>query len=184
MKDDLQIMIDLETLDLAPTAAVTQLGWATYKLGETAIIASGCYHLQVPAQLAKGRTMRWDTIAWWFEQDEAARQVMVRKGRDDPYIALEDFRHTMPWKDIKGVWSHGLNFDIPILCSLLQVFGQPEPWHYRTPRDTRTMMALAGIDKVRATDVKHSAEHDAIAQALTMQDCYRAILVGEQGKML
>lgn len=185
MKDDLQIMIDLETLDLAPSAVVTQLGWATYRLGETEIRASGCYHLAVPVQLKMRRTINWDTIAWWLVQDEASRHVMVKADRNDPYAALEDFRHSIQWSEIKGVWSHGLNFDIPILCSLFQACAVKEPWHYRTPRDTRTMMALSRgvVDKVRATDVKHSAEHDAIAQALTMQDCYRAIFVGTPGQM-
>lgn len=98
------------------------------------------------------------------------------------YESLEDFSHSIAWKDIKGVWSHGLNFDIPILVSLFAAYKQREPWHYRTPRDTRTMMMLAGIDKVRATDVKHSAEHDAIAQALTMQDCFQKLCPSPVGK--
>lgn len=185
MKDDLQIMIDLETLALTPDAVVTQLGYALFRLGGTTVEKSGCYHLNVGSQINLRRKIDWETIKWWLLQEDGPRKLMANVERRPVVECLQDFNCGLPWSEIKGTWGHGLNFDIPIVCSLNASFGFKEPWHYRTPRDTRTMMALSRgvVDKVRATDVKHSAEHDAIAQALTMQDCYRAIFVGTPGKM-
>lgn len=176
MKDDLHVMIDLETLALTPDAVVTQLGYALFRLGGTTVERSGCYHLQVPSQMERKRKIDWSTIKWWLVQGDGPRSVLAKAERAPVYESLQDFNCSLPWKEIKGTWGHGLNFDIPIFVSLCKDFHLVEPWHYRTPRDTRTMMALAGIGKIRSTDVKHSAEHDAIAQALTMQDCFQHIM--------
>lgn len=71
------------------------------------------------------------------------------------------------------LWSHGAATDPPWLAAAYHACGLPVPWHYRAPRDTRTLFDLAGIDDHSAwlkqhpgpLGVPHHALDDAICQA-------------------
>ena len=72
-----------------------------------------------------------------------------------------------------SLWSHGAAFDSPILAAAYAACGLPVPWHYRAPRDTRTLFDIAGIDDHSAwlnqhpgpLGVAHHALDDSICQA-------------------
>lgn len=83
------------------------------------------------------------------------------------------------------IWSHGAAFDPPILAAAYAAVGLPVPWHYRAPRDTRTLFDLAGIsDHSGWLDqypgplaVPHHALDDAICQARAVVAAYARIAV-------
>lgn len=188
----MHLMIDLETLSLQPNCVVTQIGWATFDLSPKlaqqfqeypGIIDAGVYHLEIEHQLQHGRSMNWDTIAWWLKQDEEARNLMVSKDRSSVGYVLQEFAGLIKSFEIEGVWGNGANFDITIMEDLFFNFGIKTPWKYNAPRDCRTLAMLVGDkDKVKQSNpIKHSAKHDAIYQALWMQNCYAEITAADRG---
>jgi len=74
------------------------------------------------------------------------------------------------------LWAHGPTFDVSILAAAYEAVGLPIPWHYRAPRDTRTIMEAAGIGLEQfSTGTHHHALDDAICQAGAVCEAYRLI---------
>ena len=125
------------------------------------------------------------TVQWWNAPEQAAASTAF----DNPVDlreALERFSHWLETVAGRGfyspanqhvtnirLWSHGPAFDPPILAEAYHAVGLPVPWHYRAPRDTRTLFDVAGIEDHSAwlrqhpgpMGVSHHALDDAICQA-------------------
>lgn len=170
MQEELHLMVDLETLGLKSSCVIMEVGYAIFETQANQINSSGVWKLHIQDQ--NQRTVDGGSLAWWSEQSDEARSNAFRSlPRISPISFLHEFAEQIDWHNIQGVWSHGLGFDIPILEDLHRQYGKLVPWHYRTPRDTRTLFWLADLSKTDWVDatLKHSAEADAIAQALTVQ---------------
>lgn len=172
MLEELHIMVDTETLSLASDAVVLSVGYALFETHATSIQRSGVWNLRLKDQL-KNRDVSEETLCdFWMKQSQEARELaFMQLPKSFPVDFMHEFRDQIPWENITGLWCKGLHFDIPILESLYREQEMLPPWHYRTPRDLRTLTWLAGMhsgDYVKPT-IEHSAEHDAIAQALTVQ---------------
>lgn len=175
MTPELHLMLDLETLSTRANAVILEVGYAIFETHVNAVNSSGCWRLRLEEQIDSVHFLRdisASTLVWWTEQsDEARANAFKSIPRVSIAEFLDEFQSQIEWHNIQGVWSHGLAFDVPILDDLHKQYGKVVPWHYRTPRDTRTLFWLAGMssaDFVQPT-LKHSAEADAIAQAETVQ---------------
>lgn len=112
------------------------------------------------------------TVQWWSEQSDEAQAAFTNPVDVD--TALWQFNE---WFESLGegvcVWAHGPQFDVSILGAVYKVCKVPVPWHYRAPRDTRTLFDAAGITDHSAwlaqfpdlMGVQHHALDDAICQA-------------------
>lgn len=123
------------------------------------------------------------TVQWWSEQSSEAQGAFA-----DPVDlkdALERFAHWLCNFYPDGVfdaqrdggalrlWSHGAATDGPWLAAAYRACGLPVPWHYRAPRDTRTIFDAAGIDDHSAwmaqfpgpLGIPHHSLDDSIGQA-------------------
>lgn len=125
------------------------------------------------------------TVQWWSEQSDEAQAAFA-----DPVDLREGLRQLTVWIDNIGregdtdfrkphertnirIWSHGAATDGPWLAAAYRACGLPVPWHYRAPRDTRTIFDAAGIDDHTAwlkqypgpLGIPHHALDDAICQA-------------------
>lgn len=186
MLEELHLMVDLETLATSNRAVVASAGWALFETQGSVVNMSGGWAIELKYQL-KGQHQREvsePTLCdFWMKQSDAARELTFCSGNK---ISVSDFliafENEIPWHNITGIWSHGLDFDLPILGDLFGMYDMPVPWGRRTPRDTRTLFWLAGIGKedLIKPEIAHSAEHDAIAQALTVQLALKKL--GPQGK--
>lgn len=110
-----------------------------------------------------------DTVQWWSEQSEAAQTAFA-----DPVDLREALERFSEWYETVGattIYAHGPQFDISILEAAYHAVDLPVPWHYRAPRDTRTVFDMAGITdhsawlREHATGTAHHALDDAICQA-------------------
>lgn len=74
-------------------------------------------------------------------------------------------------------WSNGPHFDASILDAVFHAVGLPVPWHYRAPRDFRTITDAAGMTRDEFSNYgdAHNALHDAIAQAMTVCEAYKRL---------
>lgn len=176
----MHIMLDLETLSLQNNAVVSEAAIAIFDPQADFINFSYSWLLQLETQQKNGRHVGMDTVQWWLMQEEAPRLKMAEK-KDRVFVTdfLDHLDRVCDWKNVEGFWSHGLNFDVIILTDMYTMYGRKVPWHYRTPRDTRTLFWLADMkteDLVKA-EVKHSAVSDAIAQAKSVQMAMRRLAV-------
>ena len=162
------IMIDIETLGTNPQSPIIQIGACAFNYTEVgpsfAALVQPDFHLTKP-DLA--------TIAWWMEQNDAARKHMAKcldQGFTE-YSALNElcnFYNTHAEHDA-CTWALPPQFDLVILEHTMRNVGLNPPWNHKRTRCLRTLEDLAhGIkeDREVATTV-HDAGADARAQALT-----------------
>jgi hypothetical protein len=127
------------------------------------------------------------TVQWWSEQsDEAqaafANPVDLREALERFGVWLFNMTDNAASKPYDTnhlrLWSHGSHFDPPILAAAYPAVGLPVPWHYRAPRDTRTLFDAAGIDddgdgsyRTFMTAFNHGTAHNALDDAIAQARC-------------
>lgn len=127
------------------------------------------------------------TVKWWNEQSEEAQAAFA-----DP-VDLHDGLYLFgSWLgEVNGeatnmsdsplrIWAHGPQFDISILEAAYRAVSLPTPWHYRAPRDVRTILEAAGIDPHKGLEAfshgtAHNALDDAISQAMAVCEAYKRL---------
>ena len=122
------------------------------------------------------------TERWWSEQ--SAETQAAFENPVDLRIALSRFSvwlaDVCPNPSDLRLWAHGPQFDVSILAAAYAAVGEPVPWHYRSPRDTRTAFDMAGIDDHSGwlkqypgpLGVPHHALDDSICQARAVCGAY------------
>ncbi len=180
MKD---VMIDLETLGTRYNAQIIQIGACFFdrNTGEIGDVFSANVMID-PSEDGKFTT-DYDTIKWWFEQSQEARESVMR----DPVPlsgvlgGLNQFvRQSGP--DVM-LWSHA-TFDIPILMNAFNVYGIKFAVPFRNMRDLRTLMDLSYADrdfpKRERTGIHHNALDDAQFQASYAADAFVKLNHGKE----
>jgi len=174
MPEERHLMVDLETLGSHNNAVITQIGGCIFQpCAEEPIIKSFCFHVDPQSCLDIGLGMQWATIKWWMQQSEEARAAFQRTDTISIKQALANLC-VADWKAIQCIWSHGLTFDVPILENALKKTKMDIPWSFKAGRDTRTLFWLQDPDWPE-NKLKHSAEHDAIAQAIAVTSALRKL---------
>lgn len=162
----MNIMLDLETLDTAPSTVILSIGLAAFtdtELGETRYFVPS-----MQEQITLGRTVSASTIQWWMGQNSAAKKVFEEQKRTtsknlaDVLSGVAFFIEKYP--DVK-VWSYGANFDVPILQHAFEQMGMKLPWKYPNVRCLRTFCDERKAPYRQNFGVAHNAVDDAISQA-------------------
>lgn len=176
-------MLDLETMDTAPTAAIVSIGAVAFDISnqtlgrEIYIIVD----LQSSAQL--GGTISPDTVQWWLRQSDQAREIFSGRA---PAISLPTALQTLAmWMETiepdytrRAVWGNGSDFDNTILRSAYQRAGQKPPWPYYGNRCFRTIKALAAPLELPREGVRHNSLDDARYQAIYLIELAKRKEVG------
>lgn len=175
MKTD--IMIDLETLDVLPTASILTIGAVKFDPFGDDIKEPDCNRFYVKVDLDScdryGCTVSQDTVEWWAKQSQAAQdEAFSPDGRIPIESAMEQL-YKFCWGS-KRVWSHGAGFDVIILENLFRKVGKAIPWSFWEVRDTRTLFDL-GINPNRPPVLKHHALEDAWNQAVGVQNVFKTL---------
>ena len=165
MASNNHIMIDFETLGNKPDTAVLSLGAAVFT--QEKIISEKLWIFNVDGQLEAKRSVKFDTLQWWLNQNAGAKDVF-RKCKDEG-ITIRDFvpqflEFCQPHSGIK-VWGNGASFDVSIIENILDLAKVKTPWLFYNIRCYRTMKACFGIDKRERSQVTHNALQDAKDQA-------------------
>jgi 3' exoribonuclease, RNase T-like len=171
------IMLDLETLDSAPTAAIVSIGAVKMDL-EKFELGEEFYQIIKPSN-QWGLTIGADTVLWWLQQAPEA-QVMFRAPAEqvtDLYPALKAFS---AWAgEVQGVWGNGATFDNVILRNAYLATGLKAPWSYRQDFCYRTMYRnFPGDQSYAPQGVKHNALDDARNQAAALVEIFRKLKGG------
>lgn len=151
----MSVMIDIETLGTAPGCAVLSVGAVAFDRDG---LGPGFYQtISLKSCEEAGLSIDADTLEWWLEQGEEAREVLTGGGDlRDTLVDLSDF--------VEGhdeVWANSPSFDCAILEGAFDAVGLETPWAYYMTRDFRTLKNLPV-----AVDVEHDGlEHDALDDA-------------------
>ena len=171
------IMIDLETLDVLPSATILTIGAVKFdpfgeELSESKMEK---FYVRVDVDSCDriGCTVSQATLDWWANQSKEAQEEAF-----DPSnrISIEDAMaqlYKFCW-GAKRVWSHGAGFDVIICENIFRKIGKAIPWQFWEVRDTRTMFDL-GINPNRPPVLKHHALEDAWNQAVGVQNVFNSL---------
>jgi hypothetical protein len=171
------IMIDLETLDVLPTATILTIGAVKFDPFGDDVNDPKCEKFYVRVDVDScdrySATVSQSTLDWWANQSQEAQNEAF-----DPSnrISIEDAMtqlYKFCW-GAKRVWSHGAGFDVPICEFYYRKVGKAIPWSFWEVRDTRTIFDL-GINPNRPPVLKHHALEDAWNQAVGVQNVFRTL---------
>ena len=171
------IMIDLETLDVLPTATILTIGAVKFDPFGDDVNDPKCvkFYTRVDVDSCDrlGATVSQSTLDWWANQSqEAQNEAFDPADRVDITTAMDQL-YKFCW-GAKRVWSHGAGFDVIILENYFRKIGKAIPWAFWEVRDTRTIFDL-GINPNRPPVLKHHALEDAWNQAVGVQNVFKTI---------
>lgn len=158
MSNKTHMMVDIETLDTAPSAVVLELSTVIFTdspgIKQT---SPATYIFDRNHQASVGRTVSQDTLDWWDEklsnksyapQDKIYLELLLNNKSvnitpKEAHIAL-----TESLKQVTGyIWCKGASFDFPIIKSFFASFGLSDPFsdnkNYRKQMDLRTYETIA-----------------------------------------
>jgi hypothetical protein len=171
------LMIDLETLDVTPTASILTIGAVRFDPFGDDVNEPKCDKFYVTVDLDScdrlGLTVSDSTLEWWASQSKEAQEAAFDPtGRIDVVDAFNQL-YKFAW-GAKRVWSHGASFDVPICENVYRKIQKAIPWQFWEVRCTRTLFDL-GINPNRPPVLKHHALEDAWNQAVGVQNVFKAL---------
>jgi 3' exoribonuclease, RNase T-like len=164
MKDAHHLMIDLETLGMAPLPVIASIGACKIHKGQ--IISKFYERVDIADAQRCGLTIDADTVQWWLKRSGPARMELCGDGALELMVALQRFRHWLTEGPgvVDYVWGNGPTFDLSIMSNVLKHVHLPVPWHYANERCFRTARALCPEPEYQKPAGAHHALNDAVAQ--------------------
>jgi DNA polymerase III epsilon subunit-like protein len=166
------VMIDLETLDVLPTATILTIGAVKFDPFGDDVNNPTCEKFYVRVDVDScdriGCTVSQSTLDWWANQSQAAQNEAFDPANRIPIEDALQQLYKFCW-GAKRVWSHGVGFDLIILENLFRKVGRSIPWSFWEARDTRTLYDI-GINPNRPPVLAHHALEDAWNQAVGVQN--------------
>ncbi|MBB4064067.1 3'-5' exonuclease [Gellertiella hungarica] len=188
-------MIDIETLGTRAGCAILSIGAvsfdprAPFSLEHQEMSLETQFFARIDLQTCVDRGLFVDpkTEAWWQQQSDEARAEAFGGKADlrDALTALSSWMSTAAPGDECGttsarVWSHGMDFDQPILNHAYAACGLQKPWAYNAGRDTRTVLDLGGVQH---KGVLHRAVDDCLAQISAVRRAFDNLGLSEMKKV-
>lgn len=173
------IMIDIETLDITPTAIVVSIGAVAFNaVNPFRIDKEHLFYVElgntlIDEQLAHGRTESEATRKFWDGLPKTASVTLKRNTFDtvdETLIAFKEFMKKFPKTNI---WGCGPDFDCVILSGLLHEYGY-KSWQFWRNRCFRTIKKEFGeiCDEPQRYGTLHNALDDAKHQARWLTRIY------------
>jgi len=166
--------IDLETLDVIPSATILSLGAVKFDPFSDSEPHSELYlKISIDDQDVLNRTTSDSTIAWWSRQDP---KIMEETFDQTNAVSVEEaLRQLNKWiVGVDEIWGQGHGFDMTMLEDLYRSIGKPVPWNFWQVSDSRTITKRMPRDprKDMQTDL-HNALADAYYQAKSIQIIFK-----------
>lgn len=178
------VSVDIETWGKTPGSDIRSIGACVFDLQG---VIREVYYIALenpvdPGQIRTRYPLTRDpgTEHWWSEQSVEAQSafsdpvdMLTGLNRFATWLNMMITRHGGTEEELR-LWMNGSHFDEPILAAAYRACGLPVPWHYRSPRDMRTLCDIAGLTRGEfiKPETAHHALHDAIAQARTIVKAY------------
>lgn len=177
---DRHMMVDIETLDTAVSAAIVAIGAVTFDPRGDGITKEDLFHctIDTKSNVAHGRTVSEATMNWWEIQSEEAKKAVF----DGPHTELSTaIRQFCQWINslqptCTRIWAKDPDFDIMILKNACEKLNIMWPFKFWESRSCRTAMEMAypegDFPQLLMDGPKHDAIADAKVQCLEIQHAY------------
>lgn len=178
MKD---VMVDLETLNNVPGGVIISIGavafdWRRDCLGnefETAV--------DVMSAKMAGLTTSADTLKWWGQQSEQARQILQEAydgGAPTLRSALLSFNgYLSQFGDDVCVWGNGSDFDNAFLAVAMRACDIEPAWKFWNNRCFRTLKNSVGREFYKLPmPEREGTHHNALDDARYQARCAMVLL--------
>lgn len=169
----MDIMIDTEFLSFRMDSFILSIGAVAFDVAQPEFkVISEFYEVPTVDSQKYGK-MDGSVLNFWLTQGAEVKEAIIKhkekKGIVGALLGLSAwlYQFKQPDKTLR-VWSHGAACDLPLLFHTYKLYDLNCPWHYQSPRDTRTLFDLCPIDiskLVGENENKHNALADAIYQA-------------------
>lgn len=173
----LHAMIDLETLDVTPSATVLSLGAVKFNPYTTDEPTDELYlKISVDDQDRLKRTTSDSTIEWWSKQDP---KIMEEAFDQTDALTVENALNKLTkwvW-GVDKIWGHGYGFDLTIIEDMYRCVGKPIPYNFWQVMDSRTLFSVLknGDPRKKMQTDLHNALADAYYQAKSVQIAYKEL---------
>lgn len=173
------IMIDIETLGRIPDGAIVQIAAIKFDPMTGFLGESFSVNIDPVSSQENGMSIDADTVKFWFQQSENARElvfggelVSLKDGLSNFYLFLQD----IPRKD-RIVWANGAQFDLNIIKSAIKICGYNDYWEWRNERDARTIYKLFPLvrDSHEFIGEPHNGLDDCKNQVAILHECFKRI---------
>lgn len=174
------VMIDLETMSIEPTAAILSIGAVSFDIEERAVTGKFYQNVTLSSCVLLGLHRSQSTLEWWSKDENKTARDQLTKDAIDIKDALVRF---IAWcGDDVIPWSNGAVFDIPIIKHAMHSCTLREPWKFYNESCYRTLKRLYPqvLPPSRSGLIKHNALDDAIFQATHLMSILAAIKVSEE----
>lgn len=168
-------VVDIETLDTAPTAVIVSIGCVIVDSKNLEVVDE---FYQVINRNQPTRSQDLDTVNWWFEQANKSPEAFneVLKSYDAPTdleTVLEDFAEWLKIVfdgDKIQMFGNGPEFDNTILEHAYKQHDMETPWPFWCNQSMRTINLLKAafdddLEKIEFVGNKHHALDDAQHEA-------------------
>jgi len=167
------LMVDIETMGTAPGSPILTIG-AVFFEPSTGELGPQFYQVAtLRSEMDNGAVPDADTIMWWMQQSEEAREALSSNPSpiNEVLLALRSFALSTSTAKSIQLWGNGANFDNVLLRDAYRRAERHPFWNFWNDRDVRTIVELGrqlGFDPKREmpfTGEQHNALDDAIHQA-------------------
>jgi DNA polymerase III epsilon subunit-like protein len=155
-------MLDLETLGVTADATILSIG--AVKFNMDGFIADSAFYAVCSIGSQPRRHISGDTLAWWVQQSESAKDIFMARDKLTLEQALIDLKHWFGGDHL--LWSNGADFDIPMVNHALRTYDiEPltKHWNHRCFRTLKEEYKMVAKPPFEGT--QHNALLDAIHQA-------------------
>jgi len=143
----MKYQIDIETLSTKRNAVVMSIGICNSDgHGDQ-------FYVPIAQQHQLGRDVSAETMTWWNDPERVNYYHLLRDECQNAFDHdvtipaarqfIVDFLAHNDDDETREIWMNSPAFDGVILEDLFTQFGLDTPWHYRDPRDFRTLKNLA-----------------------------------------
>lgn len=173
-KEPIHVMVDLETLDTASTAAIVSIGAVAFDMEEG--ILDRFYKVVSLDNACKHGTISGGSLKFWLNQPDVARKE-ITGGSEYLCKVLQDFNSWIreltrdPVSKVCDtsrirLWGNGADFDISILLTAFNSFPIPAQWKFYHHRCYRTIARQYPQHKRPKNPTPHNALLDAECQVM------------------
>lgn len=154
------VMLDFETFGTGKNACVCQIGAVYFNNVTGEVGAQFKTNVNARSHVRAGAEIDADTVYWWLQQSDAARQSLLYDGKD-VLQAFEELNNFL--SSAKRIWSHA-TFDFVILQYTLKQLDIKPKFSCKAAMDIRTLSYLGGNKKFDTP--REGVHHDALADCL------------------
>jgi len=180
---DRHLMIDIETLDTANTAAILSIAAVAFDPRGASVRDEDCFRITINRHSNEfyGRTVSASTLAWWAQQSDEAKAATFDGPSVDLMVAMLDFTQ---WVNrlrptCTRVWAKDPDFDVAILRNACEMLNLMWPFKFWEGRSCRTAMELAYSEGDFPPIIMDGPAHDALAdakkQVIEIQHAYHVL---------